>query len=119
MDTHSTARHIDDEISLRDLYVIIKRAFVPAVIISLIVGAATFAYFSFQPKTYTAEATTVVTPLLAEPSFRLGGETLRVASGTTVSYEAYEAIAFSRRVLNEVLNAIPEIESSATALRKA
>lgn len=117
MTNHNDYNHAD-EISLRDLYLIIKKAFIPAVIISLLVGAATFIYMSMQPKVYTAETTTLVTPLIAEPSFNLGQETLRVASGTTVSYEAYEAIAMSRRVLNEVLAAVPEYEHGATSLRK-
>src|SRR5690625_3237234 len=105
MNTPPTAPYQTDEISLRDLYLIVKKAFLPAVIIAVLVGAVTFVYLTMQPKTYTAEATTLVTPLIAEPSFSLGEETLRVASGTAVSYEAYEAIAFSRRVLNEVIAA--------------
>lgn len=116
--TDNTNQYHADEISLRDLYLIVKKAFIPAVIVALLVGAATFVYMSLQPKVYTAETTTLVTPLIAEPSFNLGQETLRVASGTTVSYEAYEAIAMSRRVLNEVLAAVPEYEHSASTLRK-
>lgn len=118
MNTPPTAPYQTDEISLRDLYLIVKKAFLPAVIIAVLVGAVTFVYLTMQPKTYTAEATTLVTPLIAEPSFSLGEETLRVASGTAVSYEAYEAIAFSRRVLNEVIAAVPEYEKGATQLRK-
>lgn len=118
MTTSPHTNYQSDEISLRDLYLIIKKAFLPAVIISVLVGAAAFVYVSMQPKTYTAEATTLVTPLIAEPSFNLGEETLRVASGTAVSYEAYEAIAFSRRVINNVLAAVPEYDKGATELRK-
>lgn len=115
---NTTDNYHAEEISLRDLYLIIKKAFIPAVIVALVVGVATFVYMSMQPKVYTAETTTLVTPLISEPSFSLGQETLRVASGTTVSYEAYEAIAMSRNVLTEVLAAVPGYEHGATALRK-
>lgn len=103
-----------DEISLRDLYLIIKQSFWLIVVASVIVGAAAFIYASMQPKSYTAEATTLITPLGSSPALPFGPESLQLATGLSVSYEAYTTLAQSHQAILQVLEAVPEYEGTPT-----
>lgn len=94
-----------DEISLRELYLILRRNLWLIALVTVLVGAATFLFLQAQPPSFEAEATTLVTPppiQVQSPeniSFRPGGE---------VSFEAYETLARSRPVVEAALAAVPE-----------
>lgn len=103
-----------DEISLRELYLVIKRSSAWIVLAALLVAVAAFAWVSTRPPNYLAKATTVVARAPIEVDV---GTVLRFRPEVTISYETYDTLAFSRSVLEAVL---PHHEASdLRALRTA
>ena len=90
------------------------------VLAAVAAGAVAFVYFSVQPDVYTAESTTLVTPLAIAPSLNVGaGDSLRVAEGVTVQYETYQTLANSRPVIEAVIQQIPAYDGGLRALERS
>jgi uncharacterized protein involved in exopolysaccharide biosynthesis len=89
-----------EELSLRELYLILRRRSPWILLAALIVALLTYAYVSTRPPSYLAEVTTVV----ARPPIEVDlGTNLRFRPEVTVSFETYSTLAFSRGVLESVL----------------
>ena len=101
--------HNSDEISLRDLYLILKRGMPLIVVIALAVGLAAFVLTSLMAPTYEAESTTLINP---SPVRVEGPGNLRFNPSNEVSFEAYETLATSRPVLESALERVPRADLS-------
>jgi uncharacterized protein involved in exopolysaccharide biosynthesis len=97
----------DDEISLRDVYLIFRKGLPLIFILSLAAGALAFIVSSFLPKVYEAEATVLISP----PAVNVEGTpNLSFRPSSEVSFEAYETLAESRGVKGEAAQSIdPEL----------
>lgn len=89
-----------DEVSLRDLYLIFKRGFALIVIVALLAGAAAFLYGTLRPDTFEAQATVLVTPT---PERRGDDAGAAIIQRTNVNFATYESLAFSQRVLDRTM----------------
>ncbi len=90
----------DEEISLRELYLILRRRSLWIVLAAALAALATYGYMSTRPATYLAEATTVV----ARPPIEVDlGTNLRFRPEVSVSFDTYSTLAFSRGALEAVL----------------
>lgn len=89
-----------DEISLRELYLILRRRSPWIVLAAAVVALATFWYLSTRPASYLAEVTTVVARAPIEVDL---GTNLRFRPEASVTFETYSTLAFSRGVLEAVL----------------
>lgn len=85
-----------DEVSLRDLYLILKRGLPLIAIVSLVLAVIAFVVAQLLPPVYTAETTTLVTPSPIEIS---GTPNLSFRPSSDVSFEAYRTLAESRAVI--------------------
>jgi uncharacterized protein involved in exopolysaccharide biosynthesis len=94
------ARTPSDEISLRELYLTVRRRSAWIVLAAVIVGLAAYAYLSTLPASYVAETTTVVARAPIEVDL---GTNLRFRPEASVSFETYTTLALSRGVLEAVL----------------
>ena len=92
----------EDEISLRDLYLIIKGGFWWIVGISLVAAVATFLFFTLRPDVYEAQSTTVITPSSISIENDVG---VSFTPQTNVSFEAYRTLATSQPVFEAVIQA--------------
>ena len=90
----------EDEISLRDLYLIIKSGFWWIIGISLLAAAATFVFFTLRPDVYEAQSTTVITPSSISIANDVG---VSFTPQTNVSFEAYRTLATSQPVFEAVI----------------
>ena len=105
-----------DEISLRDLYLILKRGLPFIIGLALVAGLAAFVISSLLPKVYEAQSTTLVTP----PPVRVGESgTLSFEPDVNISFESYETLALSQPVLEAAVEAVPEAGLTASGLREA
>ena len=104
----------NDEISLRDLYLILRRGLPLIVGVSLVAAVAAFFVTSFLPKTYRAEATVLISP---SPVRVPDNDAIGFAPRSDVSFEAYETIALSSAVLEAALERVPGIGLTRQQLR--
>jgi len=95
----------EDEISLRDLYLIIKGGFWWILGISLLSALATFILFTLRPDVYEAQSTTVITPSSISIENDVG---VSFTPQTNVSFQAYRTLATSQSVLEAVVFAAYE-----------
>ena len=86
-----------DEVSLRDLYLIFKRGFWLIAAVAILAAVGAFLFATFSADTYEAEATVLVTPTPVRTGDDAGAA---IISRTNVNYVTYESLAFSRRVLD-------------------
>ena len=86
--------------SLRELYLILRRRGAWIVLIAALGGLAAYGYLALRPATYVAEATTVVAPAPIEADLGTG---VRFRPEATVTFDTYSTLAFSRGVLEQVL----------------
>jgi uncharacterized protein involved in exopolysaccharide biosynthesis len=92
-----------DDISLRELYLILKRGLLGIVAFAVVAGLATHLITSFIPPSYEAEATVLVMP----PPVRVEGpRNLRFVPSSEVSFEAYQTLAESRGVLEAAVQRV-------------
>jgi uncharacterized protein involved in exopolysaccharide biosynthesis len=105
-----------DEISLRELYLVLRRRFVWIVAAALLAGAAAFVVMATRPAVFLAEATSVV----ARTPVSVAGESgLLFRPELDVTYETYATLAYSRGVLEAVLEAVPEADLGLARAREA
>lgn len=102
--TQPSQNYAPDEISLRDLYLIVRRGLPLILIVSLVAGVAAYLFVSLQRPSYEAESTVLITPT---PVVVEGSEIERTLvldlTTNTITWETYQTIAFSRSVLEETL----------------
>ncbi|MFO8148660.1 MAG: hypothetical protein R6T93_00035, partial [Trueperaceae bacterium] len=89
-----------DEISLRELYLVLKRRAPWIVGAALVAAAAVFVVLSVGPATYVAESTAVVARAPIRVSLAGG---LQFSPEVDITFETYQTLAFSRSVLEAVL----------------
>lgn len=99
----------EDEISLRDLYLILRRGLPFILLSAILVGVATFFISSLLPKVYEAQSTTLVT---TPPVQVQGAQNLTFRPPNDVSFEAYETLADSRPVKEATLKAAAGVTDS-------
>lgn len=90
----------NDEVSLRDLYLIFRQGFWLIVLVALIAGAGAFLFASLRPDVFEAEATVLVTPT---PERRIDGAGSTIIDRTNVDYLTYSSLAFTEPVLNRTM----------------
>jgi uncharacterized protein involved in exopolysaccharide biosynthesis len=96
-DARAASSH--DEVSLRELYLVLRRRALAIVAVALIAGVAAYAVVATRPSVFLAEATTVV----ARAPIEVGGTGLRFRPEVDVTFDTYQTLAFTRAVLEEVL----------------
>ena len=89
-----------DEISLRELYLVLKRRAPWIAGAAVLAAVVAFVVLSGGPATYVAEATAVVARAPIQVSLAGG---LQFNPEVDVTYETYQTLAFSRGVLEAVL----------------
>ncbi len=94
------AQAAGDEVSLRELYLILRRRSPWIALMAVLVGLAAYVYLSSRPATFVAEATTIVAPPPIEADLGTG---VRFRPEATVPFDTYVTLAFSRGVLEQVL----------------
>jgi uncharacterized protein involved in exopolysaccharide biosynthesis len=105
----------NDEISLRDLYLILRRGLPLIALLTVIAAAAAFVVISLQPSSFEASATVLVTPTPVRTQDAAG---VSFIQRTDVPFETYEALAYSRPVLQAVIDQAGLAETDAASLRK-
>ncbi len=105
--TRQPVTTVNDEISLRDVYLIFRKGLPLIVIAALLAGVLAFVVSSLLPKIYEAETTVLISP----PAVNVEGtQNLSFRPSSEVSFEAYETLAESRGVLAEAVQSIdPEL----------
>jgi polysaccharide biosynthesis transport protein len=108
--THPAVVSPDDEISLRDVYLIFRKGLPLILILSLSAGVLAFIVSSLLPKVYEAETTVLISP----PAVNVEGtQNLSFRPSSEVSFEAYETLAESRGVKGEAVQSIdPDLSYS-------
>lgn len=89
-----------DEISLRDLYLVLRRRAPWIAAVALLAGVVAFLVLSARPSVFVAEATAVVARAPVEVSLATG---LRFRPEVDLTFETYQTLAYSRGVLEAVL----------------
>jgi uncharacterized protein involved in exopolysaccharide biosynthesis len=106
MDSITTSRSVvtrDDEISLRDVYLIFRKGLPLILILSLVAGVLAFIVSSLLPKVYEAETTVLISP----PAVNVEGtQNLSFRPSSEVSFEAYETLAESRGIKGEAVQSV-------------
>lgn len=105
----------NDDISLRELYLILKRGLPLIIALVAVAGLLAFAVMSFMPNIYEAESTTLITPL---PVQLQGPSNLVFNVLNDIPFEAYETLANSHSVLDAALSRLPQAGLSANELRR-
>jgi uncharacterized protein involved in exopolysaccharide biosynthesis len=113
MDSVTTSKAVvrrEDEISLRDVYLIFRRGLPLIFISSLAAGVLAFIISSFLPSVYEAETTVLISP----PAVNVEGTpNLSFRPSSEVSFEAYETLAESRGVKGEAVQSVdPDLSYS-------
>jgi len=89
-----------DEISLRDLYLVLRRSLVWIAVAALVAGVAAYLILGGRPASYVAEATAVVARVPIEVGLGTG---LRFRPEVDITFDTYQTLAYSRGVLEAVL----------------
>ncbi len=91
--------YYDDEISLRDLYLILRRGLPVIAIATIAIALLAFLFVTFSGKRYEAESTVLINP----SPIRSGDNALAIEQQTSVNFETYQRLAFSRNVLEQAI----------------
>jgi len=89
-----------DEVSLRDLYLVVRRAAPWILAAALLAAGATYLLLGRRPASYLAEATAVVARVPLEIGVGTG---LRFRPEVDISFDTYQTLAYARSVLEAVL----------------
>jgi uncharacterized protein involved in exopolysaccharide biosynthesis len=100
-----------DEVSLRELYLTVRRGLPLIVVVTIVAAAAAFLVVGLRPVRYRAEAVVRVTVP------QLGGGSLPV--DTTIGFDTYRRVAMSATVLNDALSRLDDTALDLRALRSA
>lgn len=114
--TGGPATPTSDEISLRELYLVLRRRSLWIVAAALLAGVAAYAVLATRPAAFVAEATAVVA---RTPVSVAGGSGLLFRPELDVTFETYSTLAYSRGVLEAVLEAVPEARLGLEGARDA
>jgi uncharacterized protein involved in exopolysaccharide biosynthesis len=106
----------DGEISLRELYLVLRRRFLWIVVASAVAGAAAFVVVLARPALFLAESTAVVA---RTPVSVVGESGLLFRPELDITYETYSTLAYSRGVLEAVLTAVPSADMDLVGVREA
>ena len=88
----------DDEVSLRDLYLVLLRGLPFVLLLTLVAGGVAYYLNAQRRPVYAAESTVLVTP----PPIQIeGDENLSFSPINEVSFQTYETLARSQLVLND------------------
>lgn len=107
MDNASLPPQHSDEISLREIYLIIKRGFWFIVIIAILLAVLGFLYANSRPPSYETLSTTSVAPSSIKVENTQG---ISLSPRTNIPYVAYERLALSTPVLAATLEQFPEVD---------
>lgn len=103
-----------DEISLRELYVILRGALLWVLPGALAVAAVAFLAVWHRPHQYQATATVRISPLQVTSQGADNGQ-LDLKPVTNMSFDTFESIALSAPVLDRALASVPSSPASLTA----
>jgi uncharacterized protein involved in exopolysaccharide biosynthesis len=95
----------DDEISLRELYLILRRGLPLIAIVTVIAAVAAFAVMTLRPDVYESEATVVSAPTTIEVQEQ---GALAFAPRSAIAFETYQDIASSRATFEQALALLRE-----------
>lgn len=102
-----------DEISLRELYLIFKGGLRWILIVSFGVAVLAFAIVQLQPRRYQATATVRISPLQVQAQTLQNGQlqkdVIDINSVTQIGFDAYRTIALSHGVLASAVEATPSL----------
>ena len=120
MRTAAPTPRYDDEISLRELYLILVRGLPTIVVVTLVAIAVALGYGLLRPDTFEAEATVVSSPTTVEVR---GAGDLGFVPRSAIDFGAYETIAMSRGTFEAAIAILeqrgPTAPASFRALRGA
>ena len=105
-----------DEISLRELYLVLRRRIVLIAAVALVAGAGAYVLLASRSPTFVAEASAVVS---RAPVSVTGESGLQFRPELDVTYETYSTLAYSRGVLEAVSAAVPAANMNHGRLREA
>ena len=106
----------EDEVSLRDLYLILKRNIRFIVVVMVVTAVIAFVVSSFLKDVYRAESVTLITP----PPVRVAGpQSLSFSPSNEVSFESYQTLALSRPVLEAAVATLNNDSLTYGTLRSA
>ncbi len=104
-----------DEISLRELYLIFKGGLRWILGVSVGIAVLAFAVLQLQPERYQATATVRVSPLQVQGQTLQNGQLqqnmIDVNSVTQIGFDAYRTVALSHDVLASAVKATPSLPS--------
>ncbi len=113
----------NDEISLRELYLILRRGWRLISLVSVGVAAVALAFMLLLPTRFEATASVRVAPLKVQGQTLQNGQVqndiVDVNSVTQVGFDAYRTIALSNDVLSAALKAVPNTPAGLTAKQLA
>lgn len=102
-----------DEISLRELYLIFRRGLGWILLVSIGVAALVFVMLQVQPRHYRATATVRISPLQVQGQSTQNGQLqqdlIDVNAVTQIGFDAYRTIALSHDVLTSTIEATPSL----------
>lgn len=104
-----------DEISLRELYLVLRRGLPLIVAVVAVAGLSAFAVMSLRPNLYEAESTVLIIP---SPVRAPGPTNLPFNPVNDISYETYQTLANSRPVLDAAVSRLPQAGISDDELRR-
>ncbi len=94
-----------DEVSLRDLYLVLVRGLPIVALLALLAGAAAYLLNARREPVYAATSTVLVTP----PPIQIeGDENLSFSPSNEVSFQTYETLARSQLVLEDAVSRLPD-----------
>lgn len=103
----------NDEISLRDVYLTVKRGLFLIIGVAVLAGLLAFVVSSLLPRVYEAQSSTLVSP---PPVSTQASGGLSLSPGASVTFETYQTLAFSQPVLEKVIQAVPDAKLTVAEL---
>ncbi|MEZ4629649.1 MAG: hypothetical protein R2880_02855 [Deinococcales bacterium] len=109
-----------NEISLRELYLVLRRALPVIFLVGFTLAVIVLVLASLRPESYEAQSITIISPSSIEVKNPSG---VIFNPQNNVTFEAYQALAYSSPVIEatlaEVKRQFPDLEMSAEGLRQA
>lgn len=99
------AAHHDDEISLRELYLIGRRGLPLILVVTVLAALAAWLVLRFAPPRYTAESVVQVSPLQVD---RAVSDAVDLSGVTSIGFDTYRTVALGATTLANTRKALPE-----------